>query len=82
MSFWCVVTRHVQGNENKKFAYLCYISRKMWKLKLIFCLQIHEGFLQVDGYHFLWVCVAQSNQNPKNDKLIISLQYLKEKRVV
>ena len=28
--FWVCATRHVQSTQNKKFAYLCNISRKAW----------------------------------------------------
>ena len=27
---WVFVARHAQSNQNKKFAYLCNISRKMF----------------------------------------------------
>ena len=39
LSFWVCTTRHAQSNKSKKFAYLCNISRKVWWVKLIFCLQ-------------------------------------------
>ena len=41
LSYWVCVTRHTQSTQNKKFAYLCNISRKAWGDKLIFCLQIN-----------------------------------------
>ena len=34
-----LVARHAQGNQSKKFSYLCNISRRIWGMKLIFCLQ-------------------------------------------
>ena len=33
-----ILRRHVQSNQNKKFAYFCNIFRKMWGIKLIFYL--------------------------------------------
>ena len=39
LSFWACVTRHAQSAQ-KKFAYLCNISRKARVIKLIFCMQI------------------------------------------
>ena len=30
LSFWVCAIRHAQSTQNKKFAYLCNISRKAW----------------------------------------------------
>ena len=46
-------------------------------MKLIFCLQINTK----DFYKLivpLWVCIARHAQSIQNDKMTISLQYLKE----
>ena len=40
LSLLVSVTRHVQSTQNK-FAYLCNISIKAWRMELIFCLQIN-----------------------------------------
>ena len=40
LSIWVCATRHAQSTQNRKFAYLCNISRKTWMMKLFFCLQI------------------------------------------
>ena len=52
LSFWMCVTRHAQSTQNKKFAYLCNISSKAWRMKLFFPANKHEGFLQVDSITF------------------------------
>ena len=68
LSFWVCVTRHAQSTQNKKFAYLCNISRKAWVMKLVFCLQVKtKVFYKL--IVSLWVC--------KNIKFTISLQFLK-----
>ena len=41
VSFWVSVTRYVQITQNKKFVYLCNISRKARGVNLIFCRQIN-----------------------------------------
>ena len=38
--FLVCVAMYAQSTQNKKFAYLCNISRKACGMKLIFCLQI------------------------------------------
>ena len=70
-SFWVCESRHAQRTQNKKFAYLCNISRKAWGLKLIFYLQMNTKVfykLRVS----LWVCVARHAQSTQN-KFTISL---------
>ena len=77
LSFWVCVTGHAQSTENKKFAYLCNISRKIWGVKLIFCLQIKaKVFYKL--IVSLWVCVARHTQSTQNSMFAISFQYLKE----
>ena len=49
LSFWVYVTRHVQSTQNKKFAYLCNMSRKAFSDEVDFWpADKHENFLQVD----------------------------------
>ena len=77
LSFWVCVARHAQSTRNKKFAYLCYISRKTWGMKLIFCLQINtKVFYKL--IVSLWVCVARHPQFTQNNKCAIPLLYLKK----
>ena len=35
-SFWLCVAMHSQSTQNKKFAYLCNISRETWEMIFIF----------------------------------------------
>ena len=76
-SFWVFVARHAQSTQNKKFAYLCNISRKTWGVKLVFYLQINTKV-----FHklivSLWVYVARHAQITQNNKFAICLQYLKK----
>ena len=45
-----VLNRHIQSTQNKKFAYLCNISKKNVENEVDFLLaDKHEGFLQVDS---------------------------------
>ena len=55
------VTRHAQITQNKKFTYLCNISRKIWGIKLIFCLQINAKVL-CKLIVSLWICLARHAQ--------------------
>ena len=72
------IARHAPSIQNKKFAYLCNISRKTWGMKLIFYLQIStKVFYKLMAS--LKVCVARYAQNTQNKELVVSLQYLKEK---
>ena len=49
ISFWVCLTRHAQSIQNKRFAYLCNISRKAWQMNLIFLpADNHKSFLQDD----------------------------------
>ena len=67
------IGRHAQSTQNKKFLYLCNISRKTWKMKLIFCFLINiKVFCKMIVSH--WVCIARHAQSTQK----ISLQYLKE----
>ena len=77
LSFWVCVTRHAQSIQNKKFAYLCNISKKAWRMKLIFCLQINTKIFY-KMIVLLWVCVVRHAQSTQNNRFAKSLQYLKE----
>ena len=46
LSCWVCVTRHAQSTQNKKFAYLCNISRKEWDEVDFLPEYKHESFLQ------------------------------------
>ena len=73
-SFWVFTTRHAQSTQNKKCAYLCNISRKAWRLKLIFCLQMNRKVLcKLIVFFAFWVCVARHAQSTQNSKFTISL---------
>ena len=73
LSFLECVTWHSQITQNKKFEYLCNISRKVWGMKLIFCLQIN-AIVFYELIVSLSVCIASILKVPKT----ISLQYFKE----
>ena len=54
-SFWVCATRHAQSTQNKKFAYLCNISRKAWGGEGGVAGEVdflpankHKSFIQVD----------------------------------
>ena len=47
LSFLGCATKHAQRTQNKKFAYLCNISRKAWGVDFLPANK-HEDFLQVD----------------------------------
>ena len=57
LSFWVRFARHVQSTQNKKFAYLCNISRKTWGMNLIVCLQINT--CMVSKRHRVYVGISQ-----------------------
>ena len=57
--------------------YFCNFSRKMWWMKLIFCLRINvEVFFKL--IVSLLVCVARHTESTENNKLVISMQHLKQ----
>ena len=57
--------------------YLCNISRKLGRMKLIFCLQINvKGFFKL--ILSFYVCAARHAQITQNNKFAISLQHLKK----
>ena len=56
--------------------YLCNISTKMWRMNLIFCLEINVKASSTCYYHF--ECVSRDAQITQNNKFTISLQYLKK----
>ena len=71
-SCWVCATSHAQSARNKMPAYLCNISRKAWRVKLIFCLQISTKVF----YKLivpLWVCLARHAQSSQSHKFTISL---------
>ena len=76
-SFWVCVARHAQSTKNKKFLYLCSISRKIWGMKLSFYLQVNTK-VSCRLIVSLWVCIAKHAQSTQNNNFAISLQYLKE----
>ena len=77
LSFWVCIARHAQSTQNKKFAYLCNISRKAWRMKLFFCLQIKmKVFYKV----IVPLVSTRFSQSTQNNKFAISLKYLKENR--
>ena len=70
LSFWVCVVRHSQSTQNKKFAYLCKISRKALWVKLIFLpANKHKSFLWVDSIT-LGLC---SQACPKYPKQVYSI---------
>ena len=72
---WVCVARHTQSTQNKKFGYLFNISRKTWRMKLIFLsAERHQSFLQIS----FWVCVASHAQSAQSNKFAISLKYFKK----
>ena len=75
LSFWVRVTRYAQSTENKKFGYVCNISRKVWEMKLIFWLQINTKIFY-KSILSLWVCIARPTQSTQSNNFTISLLYL------
>ena len=71
------VARHAQSTQHKKFAYLCNISRKIWMMKLFFCLQINTKVLY-NLLASLCLCIARYAHSTQNSKFVILLQYLKK----
>ena len=61
------VTKHVQNTQNKKFAYLWKISRKIWGMKLIFCLQIKTK-VSSNMIVSLWVYVTRHAESTQKNK--------------
>ena len=74
---WLCVSRHAQSTQNKKFAYLCHISRKKWGMKWFFCLQINTKVFYKVILSFQ-ACVTKLAQSIQNNKFAVSFQYLKE----
>ena len=77
LSIWVCKARHAQSIQNKKFVYLCNISRKMWEMKFIFYLQINTKVFY-NSVVSLWVCIVSHAQSTQNNKFAISLKYLQE----
>ena len=59
-----VCIKHAQSTQNKKFAYLCNISRKAWDEVGFLRADKHECFLQVHGVT-LGVCSKMCPKYPK-----------------
>ena len=47
LSFWVCSARHAQSTQNKKFPYLCNISRKTWRMMFFLPADKHKSFIQV-----------------------------------
>ena len=60
LSFWVCLARLAQSIQNKKFAYLCSISKKT----LAFCQLINKIFYEV--IISLWVCKTRHPLNTQN----------------
>ena len=61
--------------------FICDISRKTWRTKSIFCLQINiKYFLKL--IPSFWACVTRHAQFTQNIVFAIFLQYHREKRVI
>ena len=77
LSFWGCVTRHVQSIQNKKFAYLCNISKKSMGMKLIFFLKINmEVFYK--WIVSIWLCLARHAGSTRSNKLAILCNMLRK----
>ena len=64
-SLWVCAAKHAQSTQNKKFAYLCNISRKALGVKLIFLpANKHKRFLWVDSIT-LGLCSQACPKYPK-----------------
>ena len=75
--FWVCAARHAQATQNKTVAYIYNISRNAWGMKLIFCLHINmKVFYKLIGS--ISVCVVRLAQSTQINKILISMQYLKE----
>ena len=71
LSIWVCVTRYAQSTQNERFEYLCNISRKVWNMKLTFCLQINTKVF----YKFMLSIRGGVSRMPNVPKTT-SLQYL------
>ena len=75
--FWVCAARHAQATQNKTVAYIYNISRNAWGMKLIFCLHINtKVFYKLIGS--ISVYVVRLAQSTQINKILISMQYLKE----
>ena len=70
LSFWVCATRHAQSIQNKKFAYLCSISRKVWGVDFLPAKKTKVFYKFIVS---LWVCVARHAQSTQNNKFTMSL---------
>ena len=71
LSFWVCPAIHAQSTQNRKFAYLCNISRKTWGMKLLFFLQTDTKVSDKVLVSF-WMCVSRLAQSTQKT----NLQYL------
>ena len=56
VSLWVCVARHAQSTQNNKCTIsFCNISRKTWRMNLIFCLQVNVKVSSNCYYHFRFV---------------------------
>ena len=78
LSFWIGITKLTQSTQITTLQYLCNISRRIGRMKLIFCLQI----INIKDFFKLMlsfqVCVTSHAQITQNNKFVISLQYLQK----
>ena len=74
LPFQMCISRQARSTQNKKFTYLCYISRKTWCMKWFFCMQLNVKVFYKMILSF-WVCVTSLAQSTTCNKLA-SLQYL------
>ena len=78
LPLWVCTARHAQSTPNKKFAYLCNNSRKTWRIKLLFCLQINMKVFYKVILSF-WVYVTRLAQITQDNKFAISLKYINKR---
>ena len=78
LSFCVCIAGLAQSIQNKKFAYLCNISRNTWAMKLLFLFaDKYKSSRQVDSITLIVQSqVTRHAQITQNNKFTISLQYL------
>ena len=80
LPFWVHAARHAQSIQNRKFAYLCNISRKTWGMNLLFCLQINtKVFYKV--LLSVWMCVNSLAQSTHNNKIFLQILSQGKKKI-
>ena len=73
--FRCVWPNMPKLPKITSLLFLCNILRKKWAMKVVFCLYMHEGFLQIDTMTLMGI--FKHPQSSKNSKFGMFLQYLK-----